>query len=76
MPQRIVAFINYTTKEGDTFDALALSVYNDEKEAHKIIEANPDYADVIIFDANIPLRIPILDNTEPPETLPPWRRDE
>lgn len=76
MAQRIVAFINYITKEGDTFDALSLAVYNDEKMAHHIITANPDYADVIIFEANMPLRIPIFDNTEPPDTLPPWRRDE
>ncbi len=76
MARRIVAFINYTTKESDTFDALSLSVYNDEKQAHHIIAANPDYADVIIFEAGVNLRIPIFDDVEPPETLPPWRRDE
>lgn len=76
MPQRIIRFINYTTRKGDTFDALALSIYNDEKRAHQIIAANPGYADVIIFEANEPIRIPIFDGSEAPETLPPWRRGE
>jgi phage tail protein X len=76
MPQRIISYINYITKEGDTFDSLALSVYNDEKMASKIIDSNPDYADVVIFDANTAIRIPVFDGSSAPETLPPWRRDE
>ena len=39
--------INYTTRAGDSFDQLALQLYNDEKMAHLIIEANPDYASVV-----------------------------
>jgi phage tail protein X len=70
------AFINYKTRAGDTFDELALQVYNDERMAHHIIEANPDHADVIIFEESVPLRIPIFDETELPETLAPWRRGE
>ena len=68
------AFINYTTRAGDTFDELALQVYNNEKMAHHIIENNPDYADVIIFEESVELKIPIFDETETPETLAPWRR--
>ncbi len=71
---RVTQFINYTTRQGDTFDALALSVYNNEKLAHHIIAYNPDHADVIIFDADVKLRIPIFDSVETPDTLPPWRR--
>lgn len=71
---RVTRFINYTTRQGDTFDALALSVYNEEKMASSIIAYNPDYADVIIFDADIQLRIPIFDSVETPATLPPWRQ--
>lgn len=43
--------------------------------AHYIVEFNPDYADVLIFDANVALRLPIVEGAETPETLPPWRRD-
>ena len=68
------AFIEYKTRAGDTFDELALQVYNNEKMAHHIIELNPDYADVIIFEESVALKIPIFDETEKPETLAPWRR--
>lgn len=70
----VSAFINYRTRVGDTFDELALQVYNDEKMAHHIIEQNPDFADVIIFEESVPLRIPIFEDTELPATLAPWRR--
>ena len=70
----VSAFIEYQTRAGDTFDALALQVYNDEKMAHHIIEQNPDYADVIIFEESVTLKIPIFDKTETSETLAPWRR--
>lgn len=72
----VSAFINYQTRVGDTFDELALQVYDNEKMAHHIIEHNPDYADVIIFEESVELKIPIFDETETPETLAPWRRGE
>ena len=67
-------FYKYATKEGDMFDMIALNFYNEEKMATTIIEANPDYADVVIFDADIQLIIPIVQDTEGIETKPPWRR--
>lgn len=67
-------FYKYTTKEGDMFDMIALNFYNEEKMATTIIEANPDYADVVVFDADIELIIPIVQDTEGIETKPPWRR--
>jgi len=70
----VSAFIKYRTRAGDTFDELALQVYNNEKMAHHIIEHNPDYADVIIFEESVLLKIPIFDEAELPETLAPWRR--
>lgn len=73
--RRVTAYKEYTTQEGDTFDALALEMYGEERLAHYIIEFNPDYADVLIFDANVPLRLPIVEDVETPDTLPPWRRD-
>jgi phage tail protein X len=72
--RRVTAYKEYTTREGDTFDALALEMYGEESLAHYIIEFNLDYADVLIFDANVALRLPIVEDAELPETLPPWRR--
>jgi len=66
-------YIKYTTIQGDTFDVLALDAYGDETKAHLIIEANPQYANVITFSAGISLRIPIIEQ-EASATLPPWKR--
>ena len=68
--------LNHVTAGGDTFDLLALRYYNDEKLAGAIIQANPDYCDMLIFDAGITLTIPDVSTVTLPETLPPWRRDE
>lgn len=73
---RVSAYITYVTSEGDTFDELALDMYGDEKLAHYIIEYNPDYADVLVFEANVELALPIVEDAEIPDTLPPWRRDD
>ena len=67
-------YIKYTTRKGDTFDELALQVYDSEKQAHLLIEANPDHAGVLIFDAGVELTIPVYEDTVLPETLAPWRR--
>lgn len=64
----------HTTVEGDTFDALALHYYNEEKLASRIIAANPDHCDTLIFEAGVVLRIPVINTVETPATLPPWRR--
>ena len=74
--RRVTAYKEYTTREGDTFDALALEMYGEETLSHYIIEFNPDYADVLIFEANVALRLPIVEEEEMPETLPPWRRND
>ena len=73
---RVSAYIPYITQEGDTFDDLALDMYGDERLSHYIIEYNPDYADVLIFEANVELALPVIEDPETPDTLPPWRRDE
>ena len=65
----------YKTVAGDTFDLLALMFFDDEKAASAIIEVNPDYCDVLIFDAGVELSIPDAAAVVLPETLAPWRRD-
>lgn len=74
--RRVTGYKDYTTREGDTFDALALEMYGEETLSHYIIEFNPDHADTLIFAGNVRLRLPIVENTETPDTLPPWRRGE
>lgn len=64
----------YTTNYGDTFDALALDLYNDETLSSEIIRENPHYADVLIFDAGVVLYLPVIENAEEITTKPPWER--
>lgn len=71
----ITGYQTHVTVEGDTFDALALKYYNNEQLASRIISSNLDYCDVLIFEAGVVLRIPIMDTVDTPETLPPWRRN-
>jgi phage tail protein X len=73
---RITGYKTYKTREGDTFDALALAMYGEERLAHLIIQYNPNYADVVVFGPNEELRLPIYENADTPETLPPWRRGD
>lgn len=66
----------HITAEGDTWDALALQYYDDEKLASTIIQANPDHCATLIFEAGVSIVIPEALQVTFPETLPPWRRDE
>ena len=72
----IEGYTTYRTVQGDTFDIISLMQYNAEKYASAIIEANPEYSDVLIFDAGVELQIPVFSNATIPTTLPPWRRGE
>ena len=66
----------HKTVQGDTFDSLALHYFNEEALASEIIQSNPAYCDVLIFDAGVELIIPNEPEVTFPETLPPWRRAE
>jgi hypothetical protein len=66
-------YLNYTTLTGDTFDIIALDAYNDEYQASRLIQANPQYAHVLVFSGGEQIKIPIIEQ-EAIETLPPWKR--
>ena len=78
MADRITGYKAYTTREGDTFDALALAMYGDERLAHRIIQFNPDTADVVVFGPTVELNLAVGSKflCVTPDTLPPWRRGE
>lgn len=48
----------YTTISGDTFDLVAWKMYGRESLADKIMEANMDKLDYLIFPDNLKLKIP------------------
>lgn len=64
---------NYTTKQGDAWDKIALDFYGTEAGMNTILEANQQYSEYVIFPAGLVLIIP--EYTKPlPSALPPWRR--
>lgn len=68
--------MKYYTVQGDTFDSISKKVYGAEKYLNKILKANIEYADVIIFPENIELNIPDIEIDNANVNLPLWRRDE
>ena len=47
--------------------------YETPHRVAELISANPEYSDVLIFDAGIELKIPQLE-AETISTLPPWKK--
>lgn len=54
----------YMTVLGDTWDSIAYKIYGDDHAFEKLIDANPDYLDTLVFDADIPLNIPEAEDAE------------
>ena len=63
----------YTTIQGDMWDSIAYKVYGSEAGINTLLEANQEYADVVVFSANIALQVPEYIAPES-SRLPPWRR--
>ena len=63
----------YTTTQGDMWDNIAYKLYGSEAGLNTLLDANKQYADIVVFPANIVLQVP---EYTAPETsnLPPWRR--
>ena len=74
MPSVIRGYKSYTCRQGDMFDLLAGQAYGQEGMSSTLIAANPDFADVVMFDGGESIRIPLVEVVECPDTLPPWRR--
>lgn len=63
----------YTTTQGDMWDLIAKRLYNDEASLNVLLEANQQYADIVVFPAGIVLEVPGY-NAPVTSMLPPWRR--
>jgi len=66
----------YTTKSGDMWDSIAYALTGNRDHTGVIMQANPHYANVYIFEAGITLNIPDLEAVTTYEDLPPWKRGE
>lgn len=63
----------YTTTQGDMWDLIAKRLYNDEASLNVLLEANQQYADIVVFQAGIMLEVPAY-IAPVTSMLPPWRR--
>lgn len=71
---KIIGYEEYITEDHDTFDLIAWKQYDDEMLASLIIESNLDYADMLVFDAGVRLVIPIVEQANTQQSIPPWRK--
>lgn len=71
---QIVGYRFHKAKVGETPDLLALQYYSDEFMASYILDANPRYNDVMIYEGGEELTIPVFDTVESDKTLAPWRQ--
>ncbi len=62
----------YRTVQGDAFDAVAFRLWGDERMARRLIEANPEYADVLVFSAGVELLVPDATPSTTVPRLPAW----
>jgi phage tail protein X len=68
--------MTYTTKQGDTWDGIAKSLYGDEKYTKQLMRANGlAYLSTVVFAAGVVLTVPDVDtvNIIFASALPPWR---
>lgn len=68
----------YHCAANDSFDGVALEVYGDEKYAADLMNANPEYCGMTVFNGGEVLLIPALDVPEDDEgamanTIAPWK---
>ena len=67
--------MEYTTKQGETFDMIAHKHYGNEEMAAPIILANPDHVETAVFDYGVEIEIPEIEKTDGSVYLPPWRSE-
>ena len=65
----------YSTKQNDTFDKIALYFYGNETVASYLIAVNPEYSNTLIFNEGTLLYLPVLALNEA-STLPQWKGGE
>lgn len=64
----------YTTKDGDCWDMIALEVYGSELHADVLMKANPQHIDTYRFDNGVRLAVPDISEQNQTIKTPFWRR--
>lgn len=64
---------SYTTVQSDTWDSIAYRLWGEERRLHILLDANPDYADTLVFPVGTVLVVPDVPTITTKTTeLPPW----
>lgn len=61
----------YKTIQGDMWDLISYKLTGTVSGISELIQANPDYKEIVIFPAGIILNVPVFAETIS-DTLPPW----
>ena len=64
----------YTTKQGDEWDQIAFDQLGSEHLVDRLIAANPEHQEVVVFDAGIKLKIPQVEISPQIFSPAPWRK--
>jgi phage tail protein X len=63
----------HRTIQGDAWDSIAYRLWGDERFGARLIAANPEHADALLFPAGVALVLPEVDASPlPAKSLPPW----
>lgn len=63
------------TIQNDSFDMVAFRYYGDEHLCSMLMNANPDYMDVLLFEPGVELKLPDYKPKPREADLPPWYGD-
>lgn len=64
----------YVASYGETWESISMDFYSTPYKIAELISCNPEYSDVLIFEENTELNIPILEVNTGSDTLAPWKR--
>ena len=67
---------SYLCSAGETFDSIALAVYEDESRAAELLCMNPEYGDTAEFSGGEALLLPVvetLDDETSAAQIAPWK---
>lgn len=62
----------YRTISGDMWDSIAFKALGSESYTDRLIKANLQYRETVIFPAGVVLELPAIE-PEASATLPPWK---
>lgn len=63
----------YPAHQGEAWDQIAYKLWGRETLMTALLEANPDYREVVLFGGGEVLTVPDIDLTETSDSLPAWK---